>query len=64
MRTVFNLDTGEELTFDCLTARQAMNSLVYYLGLSTEVPNIINKTDFGNCLYVDINDETWAIIND
>lgn len=64
MKEVINLDTGEILYFDALTAYEAMQKLLYYLGLKDiSINDTINKTISGQTLYFEYDGKTWGIEN-
>ena len=62
---VMNLDTQEKQYFQAKSAFEAMSKFKYSMGVKNGKINdlLINKTDSGHSLYMEINGETWACIN-
>lgn len=62
---IHNMNTGAGWCFTAQTPYEAMTKLRYYLAIKDAKANdcVINKSESGKHLYLDYNDETWAVRN-
>lgn len=62
-KKVFCLDDGNTYLFVARTGYEAMEKMKYTLNLRNNDPAaVINKTESGNCLYMEHTGKTYSIV--